>query len=67
MQSSRAATRGKRAVQKPAAATSTNRPGPKAAPVVEFPEPLFSDWIDPGTFHDALSVVETFGVKLVAR
>jgi len=56
MQSSKTATRGKRALQKSAAVASANRPGPKAAPVVEFPEPLFSDWIDPGTFHEALAL-----------
>jgi hypothetical protein len=24
--------------------------------VVEFPAPLFTDWIEPGTFHDALAL-----------
>ncbi len=28
--------------------------GMQAKPVVEFPEPKFSDWIDPPVFHDAL-------------
>jgi hypothetical protein len=56
MPPSKAAMRGKRSAQKPATVTSTSRPGPKAAPVVEFPEPLFTDWIDPVTFHDALAL-----------
>lgn len=30
--------------------------GRKARPVTEFPDPLTSDWIDPGSFHEALSL-----------
>jgi len=32
------------------------RCGRKPAPVVEFPEPLFKDWIDPSSFHEVLAL-----------
>jgi hypothetical protein len=51
----------------PCGASSANQPlvtstpigkrrGPKAAPVLEFPEPLFTDWIEPSSFHEALAL-----------
>lgn len=32
------------------------RRGPKPASVVEFPKPLFTEWIEPSTFHEALGL-----------
>jgi hypothetical protein len=58
MPSSKAAMRGKRSAKEPAKITtaSSMRPGPQAAPVAEFPEPLFTDWIEPTDFHEALAL-----------
>lgn len=39
--------------------TASNLPkrrGRKPNPIVEFPEPLFTDWIEPTCFHEALSL-----------
>lgn len=41
---------------KSAAQPNGKRRGAKPAPIIEFPEPLFSDWIDPGTFQEALAL-----------
>lgn len=32
------------------------RRGRKPAPTVEHPDPLFTDWIEPGTFHESLAL-----------
>ncbi len=32
------------------------RRGKKPAPVVEQPDPLFTDWIEPGSFHESLAL-----------
>lgn len=32
------------------------RRGKKSAPIVEHPEPLFTDWIEPGSFHESLAL-----------
>lgn len=34
-------------------ATPRRRHGPEAKPIVEFPSPLFDDWVDPPTFTEA--------------
>lgn len=36
--------------------TTGRRRGQKPAPIVEYPEPLFSDWIEPGSFHESLAL-----------
>ena len=36
--------------------TTGRRRGQKPAPLVEYPEPLFIDWIEPGTFHESLEL-----------
>jgi hypothetical protein len=58
MSSSKVAPGGSRSAKQP---VSTPLPagkhcGRKPAPVVEFPEPLFTDWIDPSTFHEVLAL-----------
>lgn len=32
------------------------RRGAKPAPIVEFPDPVFVDWIEPSTFQEALAL-----------
>lgn len=38
------------------AITTGRRRGQKPAPIVEYPEPLFTDWIEPGSFHESLAL-----------
>lgn len=36
--------------------TTGRRRGQKPAPIFEYPESLFTDWIEPGTFHESLAL-----------
>jgi hypothetical protein len=58
MPSSRSASKSARVSTnlKSAAQPNGKRRGAKPAPIIEFPEPLFSDWIDPGSFQEALAL-----------
>ena len=58
MPSSKTAPKSARASKtlKTAVRPGGKRRGAKPAPIIEFPEPHFSDWIDPATFHEALAL-----------
>lgn len=40
----------------PTRSSTGNQRGPKPAPVVEKPTPLFTDWIEPTSFHEAFAL-----------
>lgn len=59
MRSSKPVRRKSSVSAKPTTATtsSARRPrGQKPAPIVEYPEPLFTDWIEPATFNVSLAL-----------
>lgn len=59
MRSSKPASSGKKAQSshsKPALDDTGQRRGPKAMLVIQRPEPLFSNWIEPSTFHESLAL-----------
>jgi hypothetical protein len=50
------APRGRRVRRTCSAWTPKKKRGPKPKAIVEFPEPLFTDWVEPGSFDESLAL-----------
>ena len=57
MPSSKSVRRKTSVSAKPTTAITTGRRrGQKPAPIIEYPKPFFTDWIEPGSFHESLAL-----------